>query len=329
MKSPPKRTVIALALGLAVAAAGVLTAAARAHAHRWGHHSDHHGVVDSDGETRRAPTGPRAPAAPGYIFEIQESPDPAVPPAPGPRPPDASAVATTLAAGTAMAWPVADGGNGHFYQAVCAPDGINWADAQAWAVAQGGYLATLGSAAENDFVFKLIDDPKFWWNNAGNSSGPWLGGWQPAGSPEPDDGWQWLNREGAFAYTNWAANEPDDNGAGQDRLNFYGWGPDNRQPTLDDEAGTLPMHGFVVEYDSPPVLVSGLARRGLRPASGSGPEAATGSLPTAQPAAPRAVSATPGAVAGPVAPIPVTGELSIISAIFSGHGGQADVTALV
>src|SRR5688572_20409484 len=67
--------------------------------------------------------------------------------------------------------------NGHFYQAVAAPAGINWADASAAAQSMShegnpGQLATLTSAAENAFVFALVDDPSLWVSDDTNSRGP-------------------------------------------------------------------------------------------------------------------------------------------------------------
>src|SRR5262249_15632204 len=59
-------------------------------------------------------------------------------------------------------WRVADGGNGHYYQAVSTPGGITWEAAQAAAVGMGGYLATITSAAENAFAFNLAKDPSLW-----------------------------------------------------------------------------------------------------------------------------------------------------------------------
>jgi len=77
-------------------------------------------------------------------------------------------------------WLVADGGNGHFYEVVYDHD-IFWADAMDVAISAGGYLATITSQEEEDFVWTVIDDAALSW-----SVGPWLGGFQPDGSPEPD-----------------------------------------------------------------------------------------------------------------------------------------------
>src|ERR1043166_7346297 len=87
------------------------------------------------------------------------------------------AAATSPAA--PVQWTTGPGANGHFYEAF-ASTGISWEDAQAAALSLGGYLATLTSAEENEFVFNLIDDPIYWFNDpASNSQGPWGGGFPP------------------------------------------------------------------------------------------------------------------------------------------------------
>ena len=113
----------------------------------------------------------------------------------GPRP-------AALDPGPVVPWPFSAGGNGHAFQAVCAPNGINWADAEAWAVAHGGHLASIHSMAENYLVFSLVNDPKFW-NNATYDSvvysiGPWLGGVKSPGVTAPAAGWQWFDGGGPF-----------------------------------------------------------------------------------------------------------------------------------
>jgi hypothetical protein len=59
-------------------------------------------------------------------------------------------------------WSVADGGNGHYYEVVSVPESIIWSDAKIAAEASGGYLATITSSQENEFVFNLTDNPIFW-----------------------------------------------------------------------------------------------------------------------------------------------------------------------
>jgi hypothetical protein len=67
-------------------------------------------------------------------------------------------------------------GNGHWYEAVYVPERITWLNASATATGSGGYLATILSSAENDFVYGLITDPKFWIVGPPRTLGPWIGG---------------------------------------------------------------------------------------------------------------------------------------------------------
>jgi len=111
----------------------------------------------------------------------------------------------------AAKWKVADGGNGHTYRVVSAPEGITWTEANRRAVAVGGHLATITSKAENDFVFSLLDHPEYW-NRMGHGPwmmGPWIGGMQAEGAREPDGGWQWVTAE-PFEFTNWFPGDPND-----------------------------------------------------------------------------------------------------------------------
>jgi hypothetical protein len=144
-------------------------------------------------------------------------------------------------------WPVSSGGNGHFYEAVRVPSGIKWTDAKLTAEAAGGQLATIASAAENAFVFSLIDDPLFW----NSYSGPWLGGTQPPGSPEPAGNWQWLTGE-PFSYTNWSVGQPNNTGEikNEDSLHFWRLSLSVHSSYWNDIAGGSVSYrpvGYVVE----------------------------------------------------------------------------------
>jgi hypothetical protein len=144
-------------------------------------------------------------------------------------------------------WTIASGGNGHAYEAVSAGTGISWDDAKAAAISKGGTLATITSAEENSFVFALTDSTTYWYPFSDTAAiGPWLGGFQPDGSPEPAGGWKWVTGE-PFVYTNWAAGQPD-NFSAEDHLQFYG--NVGRTPTWNDlqaNGGVLPT-SYVVEY---------------------------------------------------------------------------------
>jgi len=153
-------------------------------------------------------------------------------------------------------WAVEDGGNGHFYEAVAEPDGITWADANEAAVLAGGHLVTITSREENDFVYSLIDDDIYWHTiPAGHQRGPWLGGYQPQGLPEPAGGWQWLTGE-AFTYTNWALGQPDDwqkVPTGEESLHFMCYSSIKRIPTWNDYRESGLMYSYVIEFPTPAI----------------------------------------------------------------------------
>src|SRR5438552_3296743 len=121
-------------------------------------------------------------------------------------------------------WSQRIGGNGHFYEAVATP-GIVWSNASTAATNRGGYLATITSAQENQLVFGLIQGNTNLWTRrpSTDSWGPWIGGVQPPGSPEPAGGWTWVTGE-PFIYQHWNAGEPNNSGGVEDRIHFLGSG---------------------------------------------------------------------------------------------------------
>ena len=148
------------------------------------------------------------------------------------------------------------GPGGHSYEAILA-DGIAWDPADIAASAMNldtvcgdvlGHLATVTSATEDGFVHGLwaIANP----NPAGifADSEAWIGGFQPAGSPEPLGGWTWINGEGLLGppgYENWLPGEPNDVGGGEGHLaialrGLVGW---------NDEGHLGGIAGYIVEYD--------------------------------------------------------------------------------
>ena len=149
-------------------------------------------------------------------------------------------------------WKVEDGGNGHWYEAFSAV-GFSWNKAAAAANAKGGYLATILSAAENDFVFSLVDAPEFWTENT-VAFGPWLGGFQPEGADEPDGGWTWVTGETfVFDESDWNVGEPSNTPMGETTENAIHFDP---RPFNDGEVGGWNdandgiwlFPGYVVEY---------------------------------------------------------------------------------
>ncbi|MCF7972941.1 MAG: right-handed parallel beta-helix repeat-containing protein [Phycisphaerae bacterium] len=156
-----------------------------------------------------------------------------------------------MAAG--ILWPIAEGGNGHTYQPISAGTLIAWTTADQLAREAGGYLATITSDAENEFVFNLVrDDYSYWYVWFGsNYYGPWLGGYQLPGSSEPADGWAWVTGE-PFVFEAWNSGEPSNTAGGlnEDRIHFAGSGRPqafwNDQISFDGVFGPI---AFVVEYE--------------------------------------------------------------------------------
>ncbi len=132
-------------------------------------------------------------------------------------------------------------GTGHLYEPVLVTGGITWGDAKTAAEAAGGYLATITSAGENDFVYGLVSDSAYWWHG----QGPWLGGYQPEGSSEPDGGWTWVTGE-TWSYTNWNVGEPNNMG-NENALHYVG--SSNRWNDI--HSATL-VNGYIIEFDCLP-----------------------------------------------------------------------------
>lgn len=149
-------------------------------------------------------------------------------------------------------WTVSASGNGHYYETVVTNGPISWSAASLTATNRGGYLATITSSSENAFVFALAKaDTDLWLQSGGNWWGPWLGGVQPAGSPEPSGGWQWITGE-PFTYSNWSPGQPNNSGGNENRVEFGG--QSTIAGTWNDAGDTTSalVRGFVIEYDTLP-----------------------------------------------------------------------------
>jgi hypothetical protein len=158
-----------------------------------------------------------------------------------------------LARAQTTVWPA----NGHAYRTVVVPGGISWTDARAAAEAAGGYLATVTSAAENDFVFALVDQPQYWNQEPGGSDlGPWLGALQPEDSGNPAANWTWVSGE-AWSYTAWFSGEPNNfEGAGENYLSYKCYGTAGcRSSGWNDLPDNISVYGtavlsYVIEFDT-------------------------------------------------------------------------------
>jgi hypothetical protein len=139
-------------------------------------------------------------------------------------------------------WSSASGGNDHWYELIPTP--ATWEQANALASASSwngvaGHLATLTSAAENDFVHQFILNP--------NPGDAWLGAYQePYNNPDPNAGWHWVTGE-PWSYTNWYQSvmytEPNDWGGPEFYLQFFWTDP----RWCDNNAS--PAFSYIVEYE--------------------------------------------------------------------------------
>jgi hypothetical protein len=155
-----------------------------------------------------------------------------------------------FSAAQAVHWSPAAGGNGHWYEVVGTPAGIDWHTAQADASGAGGHLATIATDAENGFCFGLVDAPQYWYADSFNSNiGPWLGGWQAPGSSEPAGGWSWITGE-PWTTTAWASGEPNNSGNTENALHFFHNPAPARTAHWNDITDTVAtVLGYLIEYE--------------------------------------------------------------------------------
>jgi hypothetical protein len=139
-------------------------------------------------------------------------------------------------------WPLSSGGNGHSYLPVAVASPTSWDQASREAIRQGGYLATLTTPAENDFVFGLSNHPQYWWG--GGEFGPLIGGYQPQSSSEPLGGWTWVTGE-PWTFENWQSGQPD-NAAQEDGLHFWKGSRWNDCPT-----NLVAYYSYIIEREGP------------------------------------------------------------------------------
>jgi len=120
--------------------------------------------------------------------------------------------------------------NGHLYLRV--DKEIDWNAAMKECKGIGGYLVTITSADEQDWVF----------NNLGREllAEHWMGGTDS----EREGDWRWVTNE-LFSYTNWAQNEPN-NVQNEDYMSFH-WTSDGK---WNDSQGEAKKKGYICEWES-------------------------------------------------------------------------------
>lgn len=153
---------------------------------------------------------------------------------------------TSLA--TPVQWTIDEGGNDHWYETIHVETDICWSDARTQAEELGGYLVTITTQEEQDFV-AAISDSSIW---------SWMGGWK-----NPKSGWQWITGE-PWSHANWHPNEPSGDGAAL--VKDYG----NNHPLWNDTWDCNVMPGFIIEYDELPEELPSLARAKIIAGGGYG-----------------------------------------------------------
>lgn len=141
--------------------------------------------------------------------------------------------------------------NGHLYQIVRTPGRISWTAARDAALGRGGHLATITSSSENAFVASMATaEPQLWTiDTAGNGQGPWIGGYQPAGSPEPAGGWSWVSGD-PWGFTAWASGEPNNLNGVEHYTQLFGKGAltGSQWNDMSNTTGFGGL-GYVIEYE--------------------------------------------------------------------------------
>src|SRR5271154_2993314 len=83
---------------------------------------------------------------------------------------------------------------GHTFELIAAPNGISWSDAEAAAVADGGYLAVLPDAATTSAVYDALINNGYFTANNGPQFQAWLGGFttDPGFTTTDPTAWAWV-----------------------------------------------------------------------------------------------------------------------------------------
>ena len=151
------------------------------------------------------------------------------------------AVATALSAiaAQANAAPVQWSGNGHYYEFIST--GLSFDDALAAAAAssfngQQGYLATVTSQGEQDFIYASVTTSATWFSGSDRET---EGTWKWVAGPEAGTTF-WQAGVGTLTYANWSGNEP--NNFGNENFLYGNW---SGATWNDIGGGSL---GYVIEY---------------------------------------------------------------------------------
>jgi hypothetical protein len=155
------------------------------------------------------------------------------------------------AAAVPIQWTQASGGNGHYYEFFGSAN-VSWSQAKSIAesltfAGSPGYLATITSAAENQFISANMGVADYWIGLTDSES---FGGRESQGQADPlHQGWVWVTGE-PVAYVNWRSGEPNNEFNNEDGVEIYG---SQRTPTaqwlgLWNDENSNSSQGYIVEY---------------------------------------------------------------------------------
>ncbi|WP_171013797.1 lectin-like protein [Chitinivorax sp. B] len=169
-------------------------------------------------------------------------------------------IAATFAANASAApiqWTTGAGANGHWYEFVSAP--VNWETAKNNAAASTylgmtGYLATIISAEEQNFIFSSVGTGLAWiggsdeWDaTSENDEGVWK--WVTG----PEAGTVFWNRGTTTSYSNWSAGEPNNCCGGEDFLQFA-WSGNGAWNDHGGPGNPGQLNGYLIEYSRNPTV---------------------------------------------------------------------------
>ena len=151
-------------------------------------------------------------------------------------------------------WAVANGGNGHYYEAILVGTNITWEASRAEGQLRGGDLATITSSPENEFVKALFAANSAFFHQYSTfqvHSGPWIGA---CSSSKTANDWAWITGE-PFSFTTWGPYEPFGNGDRISYARFFG----NLDPKWNDISSghSASPQSYIIEYvtlPEPPAL---------------------------------------------------------------------------
>lgn len=149
---------------------------------------------------------------------------------------------SVLAGQQSWAQPVYNPANGHYYETVTT-EYLNWDAASSLAASRSyggfqGYLATITSADENDFIDQFANFPAI--------DKSWIGGVRNGYTND----WAWITGE-QWTYSNWGPGQPS--GGSEDRLQMWGNTNTSEDGTWNDalSSNTAGVKTFIVEYGAP------------------------------------------------------------------------------